>query len=91
MAGVGGHFLLLGIFPTQGSNPGVPHYRQNLYLNHQVPSTEGCVYCPNSFLFLATPFFILRLGRTGFFGVCFFFLKLFVCSVGGYGLEAPVN
>ena len=30
------HFLLQGIFPTQGSNPGLPHYRQTLYrLSHQ--------------------------------------------------------
>ena len=28
--------LLLGIFPTQGSNPGIPHYRQILYqLSHK--------------------------------------------------------
>ena len=31
--GVGCHFLLQGIFPTQGLNPGLPpHYRQILYL-----------------------------------------------------------
>jgi len=30
------HFLLQGIFPTQGSNPGLPHCRQTLYcLSHQ--------------------------------------------------------
>ena len=35
--GVGCHFLLQGIFPTQGSNPGLPHWRQTLYrLSHQV-------------------------------------------------------
>ena len=28
--GVGCHFLLQGIFPTQGSNPGVLHCRQTL-------------------------------------------------------------
>ena len=28
--GVGCHFLLQGIFPTQGSNPGLLHYRQTL-------------------------------------------------------------
>ena len=28
--GVGFHFLLHGIFPTQGSNPGLPHCRQTL-------------------------------------------------------------
>ena len=34
--GVGCHFLLQGIFPTQGSNPGLPHCRQMLYhLSHQ--------------------------------------------------------
>ena len=29
--GVGGHALLQGIFPTQGSKPGLPHCRQILY------------------------------------------------------------
>ena len=34
--GVGCHFLLQGIFLTQGSNPGLPHCRQILYcLSHQ--------------------------------------------------------
>ena len=33
--GVGCHFLLQGIFPTQGSNPGLPHCTRILYqLNH---------------------------------------------------------
>ena len=33
---VGSHFLLQGSFPTQGSNPGLPHCRQTLYpLRHQ--------------------------------------------------------
>ena len=30
-SGVGSLSLLLGIFPTQGSNPGLSHYRQILY------------------------------------------------------------
>ena len=30
-SGVGCHALLQGIFPTQGSNPGLPHYRWILY------------------------------------------------------------
>ena len=35
-AGVGFHALLQGIFPTQGSNPGLLHCRQTLYrLSHQ--------------------------------------------------------
>ena len=34
--GVYCHFLLQGIFPTQGSNPGLPHCRKTLYrLSHQ--------------------------------------------------------
>ena len=34
--GVGCHFLLLGVFLTQGSNPGLVHCRQILYwLSHQ--------------------------------------------------------
>ena len=34
--GMGCHALLQGIFPTQGSNPGLPHCRKILYhLSHQ--------------------------------------------------------
>jgi len=34
--GMGCYALLQGIFPTQGSNPGLLHYRQILYyLSHQ--------------------------------------------------------
>ena len=34
--GVGCHFLLQGIFPTEGLNPGLLHCRQTLYrLSHQ--------------------------------------------------------
>ena len=34
--GVDCHFLLQGVFPTQGLNPGLPHCRQTLYcLSHQ--------------------------------------------------------
>ena len=37
--GVGGLSLLQGIFPTQGSNAGLPHFRQILYqLSHQESS-----------------------------------------------------
>ena len=33
---MGCYFLLQGIFPTQESNPGLPHWRQTLYrLSHQ--------------------------------------------------------
>ena len=40
--GVDCHFLLQGIFPTQGSNPGLPHCRQTLYcLSHQGRWSSG--------------------------------------------------
>ena len=37
--GVGCHFLLQGIFPTQGSNPGLPHCRQML-LTSELPGKQ---------------------------------------------------
>ena len=40
--GVGNHFLLQGIFPTQGSNPVLPHYRQTPYcLSRHRSEQEG--------------------------------------------------
>ena len=44
--GVGCHFLLQRIFPTQGSNPGLPHCRQMLYPLSRQGSPNVCVsYC----------------------------------------------
>ena len=41
-SGVGSLSLLQGIFPTQGSNPGLPHCRQILYqLSHQGSTRTG--------------------------------------------------
>ena len=40
--GVGSHSLLQGIFPTHGSNPGLPHCRQILYqLSHRGSPTSS--------------------------------------------------
>ena len=40
--GVGSLSLLQGIFPTQGSNPGLPHCRWSLYqLSHQGSPKKG--------------------------------------------------
>ena len=45
---VGCHVFLQGIFPTQGSNPGLLHCRQILHcLSHQV-SPDICVCITNS-------------------------------------------
>ena len=48
--GVGSHFLLQGIFPTQGSNLGLPHCRRIFYqLSHQgSPRILEWVACPFS-------------------------------------------
>ena len=48
--GVGSHFLFQGIFPTQGSNPGLLHCRQILYqMSHKgSPRIRGWVAYPFS-------------------------------------------
>ena len=44
-AGVDCHFLLQGILPTQGLNPGLLHCRQTLYrLSHQGSPGESKLY-----------------------------------------------
>ena len=42
--GVGSLSLLQGIFPTQGSNPGLLHYRQILYQLRHKGSLEGGIF-----------------------------------------------
>ena len=43
--GAGSLSLLQGIFPTQGLNPGLPHYRQILYqLSHKGSQSEKATY-----------------------------------------------
>ena len=62
--GVGSHFLLHGIFPTQGLNPGLPHCGWILYqLSHQESSMilewvayrEATHYLPNWEAYLPNP------------------------------------
>ena len=63
--GVGCHFLLQEIFPTQGLNPGLPHCRQTLYhLSHQGShfSIHGSNLCSHH----------LVKTRQGVLGVCCF-------------------
>ena len=49
--GVGCHFLLQEIFPTQGLKPGLPHCRQMLYhLSHQGKSIYSFPFEPPSHL-----------------------------------------
>ena len=52
--GVGCHFLLQGIFPTQGSNPGLLHCRQMVYrLSHLGPYSP--VEIVMSYMFVRAP------------------------------------
>ena len=55
--GVGSLSLLQGIFPTQGSNPGLPHCRRILYqLSHKgspLKGWEAPKHSVNSFLFIS--------------------------------------
>ena len=52
--GVGSCFLLQGIFPTQGLNPGLPHCRRILYqLNHQGSLGQECLILHRIFLFVS--------------------------------------
>ena len=48
---VGCHFLLQGIFPTRGLNPGLPHCRQTLYhLSHQGSPISSLILLFNELL-----------------------------------------
>ena len=46
--GVSCHLLLQGIFPTQGSNPGLPHGRQTLLLSEPPGKPARSLMCFNS-------------------------------------------
>ena len=54
--GVGCHFLLQGIFSTQGSNPGLPHCRQTLYhlSHHDLSRAKGSLVFEGEFGYLDT-------------------------------------
>ena len=48
--GVGCHAVFQGIFPTQGSNPGLPQCKQILYcLSHQGSPNKGLTTCLREF------------------------------------------
>ena len=72
--GVGCHFLLQGIFPTQGLNPGLWHCRQTLYhLSHQgsrdspmfAESLIKWVWTHKRGVFLCLTFYIWFLAKIG--------------------------
>ena len=70
--GMGCHAFLQGIFPTQGSNLGLPHCRWILYcLSHQ--GSPILVSAPTNFLPLATMSFFFFFFR--------FQIKVIPCSI----------
>ena len=86
--GIGGHALLLGIFPTQGSNPGLPHCRQ--ILCH--PGQKGSPPKPR-FMYLSSVFpigtFLPRSFPLYSF-LCFFFPSFFLFSCALWHLTSPM-
>ena len=78
---VGSLFLLQGIFPSQGSNPGLPHCRQILYqLSHKGSPSLSCVYsqCLRAWVFYLEFFATKR--YLSFFVAAVWFL-LYFCDV----------
>ena len=64
--GVGCHFLLQGIFPTQGSNEGLRHCRQTLYrLRHHGNPLESHNYLLNKYHFLILNLKVIYLHSSG--------------------------
>ena len=70
--GLGCHFLLQGIFPTQGLNPGLLHCRQTLYhLSHlsvshlSNPRNGPSVVCCEAMFSFLSSCFINAVGRVG--------------------------
>ena len=59
---MGYHFLLQEIFPTQGLNLGLPHYRQTLFIQmtHQKPCLSFLIYFSLSLLHLNNNTFSLN-------------------------------
>ena len=84
-SGVGCHFLLQGIFPTQGSSPGLLNCRQILYcLSHQGSPTQqmtNLIYAPLKFVFYDPYDWIIFKGRLYIFKISNSY-HLILCSVG---------
>ena len=73
-AGVGNHSLLQGIFPTQGSNSGLLHCRQNLcWVSHQGTPSSIILKSPQTQHFPALP--------SGHFTMLFAHLSLAVFDI----------
>ena len=74
---VGCHFLLLGTFLTQGSNPGLPHCRQMLYtLSHQ-GSPDNKIILVIEVLIVIIIFFKVIVAIATVYLLCIMFWALF--------------
>ena len=84
ITGVGSFSLLQGIFPTQGSNPGLPHCKQILYqLSHKGSlQPKAKTYFLHSF-FCYSFFHVPNI-------LCYYFFKV-VSIIKGYPVFIPVN
>ena len=78
--GVGCHFLLHGIFPTQESNPGFPHCRQMLYcLSYQ--GSQNCSICGDAVSNIYIYIYIYIYTHTYIYAyVCSWTVDIYTCS-----------
>ena len=81
--GVGSLFLLRGIFPTQGSNPGLLHCRQILYqLSHKrSPESKKCWF---SFWIVASGLLVTHPSTWNFQAVLVFWILWRLRGRGGF-------
>ena len=96
---VGCHSILQGIFPTQGSNLGLPHCRQILYyLSHRVSliyentakEVFSCSTCHDVFLLRLICFLMISLDFADLIDKCYNLPLIFLLGVSLFYLELIV-
>ena len=87
---VGSYALLQGIFPAEGSNPGLPHCRQVLYhLSHQ-GSPYYLFYIPSNHCFHGTCTSVLKVQLLVIYDdVCVLILSVMSDSLQPHGCSPP--
>ena len=89
--GVGCYALLQGIFPTQGSNPGLLHYRQILYhLSHR-GSHKECIRISTSIHQKQRPHFFLIILNLLLIVISFLNDHSFLMTFYSVIISEPVN
>ena len=79
--GVGCHFLLQEIFPTQGLNPSLPHCRLTLYLLSHQGSPEFLNYWWYSQIYSFYAFEFVFLSKPSHSKVIFFLILLYLLTI----------